>query len=182
MPTATDIWGDTWAVEEARPTTHGWAVLLGRPACRRMRHGLTVIMADSLANYLERHRHEPAVLAASLPIGATAIKRLRRLLGHHWRDDRSAWWEERAADLADLTVAEFAARYGVSAGAASTWRIRLFGRRLRPAGWWREPEVAAVLRDQPTAAASARLGLSPGAVRRLRAELAAGLREPTHDA
>lgn len=36
----------------------------------------------------------------ALPLGNTAIKRLRALLGHHWRIDRAAWWHRRATYLA----------------------------------------------------------------------------------
>lgn len=183
-PTVLDIWGDAWAVREARGTPLGWDVLLGRPAADRSRGGPAVILTPALGAYLEAQRHTPREALVALPIGATALKRLRRLLGHHWRHDRAAWWLERLPDLADLTGAEFAARHGVSEGAASEWRALLLGPRLRPAGWWREPDTAEIIMTWATAPAADALDLAAVSVRRLRALLTAeaGQRASDHDA
>lgn len=126
-----------------------------------------VIVTPALLRHLERHRQRPAALA--LPIGHTAITRLRRLLGHHRQMDAAAWWDERADDLADLTIEAFAAAHGRSVGAIVNARHALFGRRLRPAGWWRAPDVVEVLlADRPRADIADALGISVGSVGRLR--------------
>lgn len=168
---AVDVWGDWWEVREERQTTHGFALALGWPAgVRRGRGaagGVRVIVTTDLAAHLESTRMAPA--AHGLPIGNTTVKRLRRLLGHHWQIDRAAWWEERADDLTDLTIEAFATRHAVSVGAVVNARHALFGPALRPAGWWRAPDVAAViLADAPRADIAARLEISVGSVGRLR--------------
>lgn len=170
-PLTHDIWGDPWAVREGRQTALGWDVLLGRPYPTRGRGGPSAIVTRHLADYLETVRHDPQRAELALPLGRTAIKRLRRLLGHHWQADRMAWWLDRLPDLADLTGAAFAARYGVSEGAASEWRGALLGPRLRPAGWWQEPNIAEILTTWQTAAAADALGVAASSVRRLRAAL-----------
>lgn len=170
-PTATDIWGDAWTIREARATGMGWDVLLGRPHPVVGPAGPAVVVTQPLAAYLETVRHDPQQAAQGLPIGATAIKRLRRLLGHHWRADRALYWLERLPDLTDLTGAEFAARHGDSEGAISQWRTALLGPRLRPAGWWREPKAADALTTWPVAAAANAYGLTAPSVRRLRSAL-----------
>lgn len=168
-PRVRDAWGDAWTVREARATAHGFDLLLGRPVASP-RGQACVIMTKPLQAYLEAQRDTPAAIA--LPLGNTAIKRLRALLGHHWRIDRAAWWHRRAADLADLTIEAFAARHGVSAGAVVNARHALFGPALRPAGWWRAPDVAAlILADKPRAEIAESLGISVGAVGRLRWQL-----------
>lgn len=171
-----DVWGDPWAVREARPTDLGFDLQLGWPALaprgKSGAGGPRVIITPALARHMEQIRQAPG--AHRLPIGNTAVKRIRRLLGHHRHMDRAKWWEERADDLADLTIAEFAARHNVSTGAIVHARHALFGATLRPAYWWQAEDVAAIIRgDAPTAAVADALGLSAGAIRRLRAALRA---------
>lgn len=167
----TDAWGDAHDVREARPTLHGFDVLLGWPVGiprgRGGSGGPKVIVTAVLAGHMEAHRLAPG--AMGLPIGATAIKRLRRLLGHHGQIDRAAWWEERADDLGILTIEAFAARHSVSAGAVVNARHALFGPTLRPAGWWRAPDVTMMLTaSRPRADIADQLGISVGSVGRLR--------------
>ena len=168
--TILDVWGDAWYVEEARRTPHGLPVLLGRPRLSgggRPRQGNTSIPTAEHVGHLRAHRERP--YDVDLPVSRGVVKRLRRLLGLSWRDDRAAWWEAHADELADLTLAKFARRHGVSEAAASLAHRRLFGRRLRPAGWWREGEAAYLLRsDLPRAYVAHRLGVSVGTVGRLR--------------
>lgn len=170
---AVDIWGATWDVRETRPTQHGFDVQLGWPqAVARGRGGSggpRVIITASLAAYLKSLRHRsPAIL----PLGMTAIKRLRRLLGLNVYLDSAAWWEERADDLADMTLARFAARHGVSVAAASLARTALLGRAQRPARWWREPSIARlILSNRPLADIADELDISVGSVSRLRSAL-----------
>jgi transposase len=179
-----DIWDDRWDVREYRTTDHGFAVVLGWPAAQpRGRDGSggpKVIITAQLASHMEAHRRIP--LALHLPIGATAIKRVRRLLGHHRQIDAAAWWDERVTDLSDLTIGAFANRHMVSVGAASTARSALLGPKLRPAGWWRAPDIAAIiLSNRPRAEKADLLGLSAGAVGRLRWVLKSDARRSKDD-
>ena len=163
---------------EARPTVHGFDVLLGRPAghtansggSARIRGGPRVIVTPELHRYLETRRYP--VRGVHLPVGRNAVKRLRHLLGLNWLADHAAWWEARSDDLADLTLEAFADRHGVSPTVAVTARLAIFGPRRRPAGWWRAPDVAARLLADPVTATRAEvaadLGISVGAVGRLR--------------
>ncbi len=167
----TDAFGDEWDVREYRPTQHGFDVTLGWPSGMPRGRGGTggpkVVVTEDLRAHLESLRLQPAALR--LPIGATAIKRLRRLLGHHHQIDRAAWWEDRVEDLADLTVAQFCDKHGVSAGSVVNARHALYGPKLRPAGWWRAPDIAAILTSaRPRAEIADGLGVSLGAVGRLR--------------
>lgn len=172
----TDAWGDPWDVREERKTDHGWPLCLGWPLGVERGQGAAggprVIVTAELAAHFERHRRAPQGLA--LPIGNTAIKRIRRLLGHHRQIDAASWWEERISDLADLTIQAFAAQHDCSVGAVVHARHALFGPKLRPAGWWRAPDVAALLISPlPTVEIADRLGIAVGSARRLRGELLA---------
>lgn len=173
MRTVLDRFGDAWEVVEARPTPHGFDLLLGFPlAGRRGRGGKSVVCTSELVAYLESRRY-PA-RGVHLPIGHTTIKGLRALLGLRWLDQHAAWWEERTEDLADFTLEAFAERYGVSASVAANARLALLGPRLRPAGWWREPDAAALLAGpRPVVEVAQTLGLAAGSVRRMRSVLRA---------
>ena len=97
------------------------------------------------------------------------MKRLRHLLGHHRQLDARQWWEDHADDLAELTLEQFAAKHGRKAGAVERARLALLGRKFRPYGWWKEGEAADLLRsDKPRAFVADALGISVGAVGRLR--------------
>lgn len=168
-----DIWGDTWDVAERRPApAYGLEVVLGWPAGMPRGAGRAggkrVVITPELGALLTAHRTSPGDLV--LPIGMTALKRLRRLMGHNRYLDSAAWWEARIDDLSTLTSPEFAARHGVDPHTAAVARLRLCGSKLRPAGWWLTPEVKAVL-AAPTAQAADELGISAGGVRRLRVQV-----------
>lgn len=79
MRVEADLWGDRWRIEETRPTTLGWDVLLERPGSRAGPGRPAVVVTAKLAVYLDSHRHDPAAVLAALPIGRTALGRLRRL-------------------------------------------------------------------------------------------------------
>ncbi len=175
LATAEDVDGALWDIREARPTPHGFDVQMGWPhgdiRGRGGSGGPRVVLTAPLAAYLEVMRERPVRIA--LPIGRGAVKRLRRLLGHHAQIDRAAWWEARADDLAEMTIERFAARHEVSVGAVVQARHALFGPTLRPAGWWRAPDVAAlILADRPRVEIADQLGISLGSVGRLRWALA----------
>lgn len=168
---AQDAFGDPWDIREERPTRHGWPLLMGWP------HGIprgpggaggprAILTAPAVA-YLESRRLRPAGI--DLPLGRTAVKRLRRVLGHCWQADTAAWYKARVADLATLTLPEFARRHGGTESAAEAWRLRLVGKLLREPGWWRKGEARELLLSgAPRAYIAERLGVSVGAVGRLR--------------
>lgn len=171
---AVDAWGDPWDVREARKTNFGFDVLLGWPAGtprgRGGSGGIRVIVTPDLASWLNALRGTRAPVV--LPIGATAIKRIRRLLGYDGVLDRSDWWEMRSEDLADMTLAAFCKKHSVSMGAASQARTVMYGPALRPVGWWRADDIAALLTsEQPVAVIADQLQISASGARRLRATL-----------
>jgi len=76
----TDVFGQLWEVRERRPAPHGWLVEIGWPlghARGRGGRGVTIILTQPLAEYLTATRPR----AIRLPIGGTAVKRLRARLG-----------------------------------------------------------------------------------------------------
>lgn len=119
---ATDYAGQQWVVRERRPTGHGWDILVGWPEdAERGRggRGVAVIITAELAQYLTVTRRRDMVL----PIGATAISRMRREIGVSWSWDD--WWEQRRDDLLSMTLEVFCLRHGCSMGAASQRRASL---------------------------------------------------------
>jgi len=166
---ANDAWDDAWDVREARPTAHGFEVLLGWPAGARGKGygGPRVIPTRPLVDYLERHRRDAAVW--QLPIGRGAIKRLRRLLGHNRYSDADAWWQARLDDLSTMTIEEFASRHNRKHSAVERAMLAYVGKRCRDAGWYRVPGVREILvGDLPRAHVAYLLHISVGAVGRLR--------------
>lgn len=164
-----DAFGGLWDVREERPTPHGFSVYLGWPRSVPRGQGgggPRAILTRELKEYLENYRHSPKNIV--LPLGKTAIKRLRRLLGHHYRHDRGLWWEDRFDDLISLSIEEFAEKHCVSVGAVSQWRSSLVGPWL-----CRTDQVASVEHvrnalQHPTCVAADLLGISASHVRRLR--------------
>lgn len=111
-----DIHGQPWFVWEYRPTSHGFAVAIGR-ADAPGQSGSVAILTPALAEYLQSVERPRDVI---LPVGRTTITRLRAALRLSF--DWDAWWAARADDLASLTLAEFCARHRCSMGAASQRR------------------------------------------------------------
>lgn len=174
--TVNDHWGDRWAVYDSRPTPHGFPILLGRPLGQgplNRTGGNRVILTAPLVAYLESRRCRRGGI--ELPIGGTALKRLRGVLGHNIYEDVAGWWEAHADELADLTHAEFAARHGFTVTRVAQVHRAMFGRRNRSAGWWRQGEARdLLLSDRPRAEVAFRLGVSVGSVGRLRYQLRSG--------
>ncbi len=171
----TDVLGDEWDVREARMTRWQWFLYLGWPhGFKRGKGeigGPRVVITDELLTYLHTHRERGDVdrMASELPIGRTTIKRLRQVLGHNVYSDTADWWHERADDLADMTLEAFAAKHNRSIGIASMMSTEMYGPRIREAGWWKKEPAAKLLRGTlPRAYVADRLGISIGAVGRLR--------------
>ncbi|MCE5268527.1 MAG: hypothetical protein LLG00_11645 [Planctomycetaceae bacterium] len=165
-----DAFGDPWDAREDRPTQHGWPLWLGWPSgVPRGKGGVggpRVIITDSLLHYLEEHRTARGV---DLPVGSGAIKRLWRIIGRDYYGEVAEWWAARAEDLASLTLDAFARKHAVTESAAEMWRLRLFGKRLREAGWWHQEPAKSLLESNVARAFVAdSLGISIGAVGRLR--------------
>lgn len=114
-----DVFGQRWLVAEYRPTAHDFAVAIGWPDEPGPR-GKTIVLTAALAEYLQSTERRRDV---SLPVGTTALKRLRAALD--LRFDWRTWWGEREQDLATMTLAEFCARHHCSMGAASQRRQQL---------------------------------------------------------
>ncbi|MTK12667.1 MAG: hypothetical protein F8N39_11460 [Clostridiaceae bacterium] len=123
-----------------------------------------------MVSYLERHRRSPDLI--DLPISATTVKRLRRVLGHNWYEDGERWWLHRMHDLETLTTADFAVKHGVKVEAVTYARLNLLGPRQRPAGWWHDPAVAdLILSAQPRIYVAQMLDICASAVGKYRTML-----------
>lgn len=117
-----DALDSLWDVREERPTVHGWPVLLGWPADSPRGQGgggPRVVPTQELADYFDAHRLAPGQM--DLPLGRTAIKRLRKLLALDWRKDNAEWWQNHCCELS-APLEDFAEAHGKSLGAASTHR------------------------------------------------------------
>jgi hypothetical protein len=82
-----DAFGDRWDISEFRGTDHGFDIVLGWPSGKRRGTGGAgrpgVILTPALVRYPERFRMNPG--KADLPLGWSAIRRIREKLGHHIR-------------------------------------------------------------------------------------------------
>jgi hypothetical protein len=124
-----------------------------------------VILSRELRDYLIATRAKDA----RLPISRTTVKKLRRVLGLHWRHERRQWWESKADELAAMNGRLFAQTYGMSEAAVSIAHKRLFGRRLRSPHWWLKEPARSLLRSKlPRAYVAEELGISVSTVGRLR--------------
>ena len=167
-----DFCGDRWDAREARPTEHGWPIWFGWPhGFRRGRGGIggpRVIITATLKKYLWVNRKKDV----DLPIGRTTVRILRHTLGLDWQEERRDWWEAHADQLAEMTGADFARLYGLSQAIVSLNHKAMFGRRVRPVGWWeQEPAFSLLIGSLPHSYVAAELGISIGASGRLRSVL-----------
>lgn len=118
----TDHAGVRWDVRERLPTQHGFDLCIGWPVGEprgKGGRGTATIITAELARYLQATR----LRDVELPIGHTAVKRMRAQLGITWSWD--AWWAARAADLGSMTLEAFCDLHGCSIGAASQRRAML---------------------------------------------------------
>jgi hypothetical protein len=171
-----DFFGVLWDVSESRATAHGFEVFLGRPANLkgvRSAGRSHVILTPPLVRYFARLRMQPG--QANLPIGLSAISKLRAQLGFHIEKDIRCWWESRKNDLATLSGTEFAAKHGKSPHAALYTHRILFGNRIKPRFWWKAADAQALLfSGEPDAKIAAKLGIAESSVRRLRSQARRG--------
>lgn len=124
---AADSLGRLWDVREERPTNHGWPLLLGWPADTPRGQGAggpRVVPTQELTAYFAAHKLAPSKM--DLPIGRTAIKRLRKLFGMDWYKDNAEWWQDHCFELT-APLEDFAETHGKSLGAASNNRRMICG-------------------------------------------------------
>jgi hypothetical protein len=155
---------------------HGWSLMLGWPIDVAGRQGVTVAPTAELMQYLA----ETPPCACDLPVGRNVIKRLRAYLTTPPRSRIAGgeeWWIDHADELADMTIREFAARYGVHETSVANWRVRIMGLTNRAEGWWQqEPARSLLIGHEPRKLVAAKLHISTGAVGRLRWRLRADAR------
>ena len=92
-----DVLGQTWNVTESRPTEHGWNLLAGYPVVngapvKGVKGPPRTILTQELCAYLEEFRMKRGKVR--LPLGSTAICKLRRKLGMNYWNDCKEWWKE----------------------------------------------------------------------------------------
>lgn len=101
---------------------------------------------------------------AGLPFSPERIYAHRKALGLHRLADTDRWWSDRADDLQQLTLAEFAAKHGVHKASAARRRVRLGITReakpKRPRGWWKTAKIAAEFAAGDVKELAERYGLS----------------------
>ncbi len=65
-------------------------------------------------------------------------------------------------------MSEFAARHGVDQSMGFHWRTKIIGKRAKPIGWWRTPEIRGILLSGLTLSrVGRRLGISTSQAKRL---------------
>ncbi|WKD28665.1 hypothetical protein NDQ72_01575 [Halomonas sp. KG2] len=116
---ARDVFGAAWLVRERRDSGHGWLIEIGWPVVGDGPQGVQIICTLPLAEYLRNTRLKDV----DLPIGKTAVKRLRKTLELYWSWDE--WWAERLDDLHTMKLEAFAKKHGCSVGAASQRRAKI---------------------------------------------------------
>ena len=144
-----DVGDVLWDIHEARATKYGFSLYFGRPADKDVAcHGgrPRLIVTKALEDYwwgIQTTGRRGDIY--DLPAAISVLKRARLRLGLNYYDDVKAFWTGRIEDLESLPLREFAAKYGVNRTTADFWRMKLLGRRARPIGWWRTPEVREIL-------------------------------------
>ena len=149
----TDVDDALWDVREVRDTKHGFDLLFGSPVSRI---GLTctglprLIATQPLYDFWEANRTKHDGLIYDLPAGRSTLKRVRRRLGFHYRNDVSEFWNEHLEELKMLTNRQFAARHNLHQAIVADARVRLLGRQARALNWWCNPEPLELLRSDLT--------------------------------
>lgn len=175
-----DEWGDSWEYKRCEPGNglmfyQGWPEGLprGLGCCNAPSWVITPELA-ALHRSVRPGTAVATIRAAGSPFKQTAIKRQRRLLGLDRVSQAAAWWEDRLADLIDLSIPEFMARHQISHQSVLDWRKRLgVERKIGEDYWWTKPEPAAILAspDAPIAWIAETLGISVNRAWNLRHQL-----------
>lgn len=167
-----DLDGHWWDVREIRDTRHGFDLYFGTPANNHgaYRGGLPRLIATkALQDFWHANRTTGRGFLFDLPAGRTTLKRARKRLGFNYLDDLTEFWTDRIEELGSLPVHEFAARHGVDRSVAFERRRRMLGKRARAIGWWRKPEIRAILLSCLTLSqVGRRLDISISQAKRLR--------------
>ena len=187
-PLISDVWGNSWRVSEQQPTAYGFAIHRGWPhsPVSTNRGKAAVIVTRRLAAHLHKNVQRPHFLP--LPMGRKTLRRVRKLLGldhRAWIDTRLYWWIDRIDDLGTLSCTKFAAKHGhkswtrqgtMSAALVARMRTTLLGQRTRPFGWWKAPQVQAVIKNRNLTLEqiAEQLEISPITVSRIRRRLRDG--------
>ena len=165
-----DFEGRSWDVREFRRTKYGFDLAIGWPDGRRGKGygGPALIPTIELIEYWNSAAVRRGAIY-DLPMGRTAIKRLRLVLGMNFYEDVEGWWLDRKKDLDSLRGSHFAKKHGAHESEISQAHTRLIGPRLRARGWWREKTNAEVLLSSlPIREIAQKLKVSDGSARRLR--------------
>jgi hypothetical protein len=144
----TDLDGTLWEVREIRPTKHGFDLYCGNPVSYRgtpIRGKSRLIPSIELMEFWSDNGTRRDGVLFDLPANRNTLKSMRATLGFNLHEATHAFWEDRLSDLRLLSADEFAEKHGVSRSAALARRLSIFGRTMRPVGWWRKPKVIAIL-------------------------------------
>lgn len=180
LATVADWEGNDWAAYLVAPSPHGVVCYRGWPAfwleSRRglgCLGGMSWVLTAELLAWLESIRFAALEHLPGMPFGASALKRMRRQLGHHGKTDRRDWWLERLDDLETLTSMAFVAKHprlteSLSDAAVDMARMDLLGwRGQRAAAPWRA-HADLLLSGQPTQVIADALNLSIDTVCKMR--------------
>jgi len=146
--TVLDVEDRLWVVRQIRRTKHGFPLLFGTPAPAEPAELVRLpklIPTKALIDFWHRNRTNFGP-TFDLPAGRTTLKRVRYRFGFHMQRDLSAFWHDRIEDLKNLSAREFAERHHISFHRVEETRFKILGRTARPLGWWKTPEILAILR------------------------------------
>ena len=148
--TAEDAWGGIWDVGRS-DAGDGIDWLRGWPAEWSKRRGATIIITPDVKTWVEAHPRNAVSrdTLAQVPIGKTAMQRLRRELGIDRSGAAEAWWTERMDDLLTSSNVDFAVKYSVCDNSVSVWRKRLNLPPLEhPDAWYLQPDALALITSE----------------------------------
>ncbi len=145
--TIKDALGLEWDILEARESKYGFDILYGRrhnPTSYECGGPLRLIYTNELKAFWEKNAIRTDGTIFDLPAGRTTLKRARVALGFNWDHDSERFWRKRKNEMLELKPREFEQKYKehrVTRNRMSGWRFKIFGRRARPIGWWKDPDV-----------------------------------------
>jgi hypothetical protein len=163
--TIKDALGLEWHVKEARRTKYGFDLLYGKrkdAGPYAISGPNRLIYTKELKAFWDRYsvRHDGTLY--DLPAGRTTLKRARVALDFNWDKDSQKFWRKHKSDLNGLKPREFEEKYKeqkITGNRMSFWRLRIWGARARPLGWWRKPEVLKLLLSDDKSLSQVQAGL-----------------------